>query len=184
VIYWPIGLDGAGYYRLGGYDANVRREALPHEESRFVSGWNLSLSATLRGRVPLGPIDLVFLDRLLGEHTDIGEGAFYYSMKRDLILARRDWVLDNEAALLAELRLEADLQFRAGLFDQSRYVPASGYVHHQVGVMAMATWTDPVPELEELTLVLRGGYYTDHVVRADSFSVLGVLSVIHSVGSP
>ncbi len=183
-VVWPIGMEGAGYYGLGGYDDDVRPEQLTAERGATATGWSLRLSATLQGLVPLGDgARLLVQDQLTAQHASLGDASHYYDMKWDLVLARQDWALINHAVLLLEVDLGPGLHLRVGAYDDARYVPASGHVGHQVGPIAMLAIDRPAPEVPEVTPFLRGGYYTDHVLRREELTVLGGLGVTYDLGA-
>ncbi len=179
---WPIGMDGAGYYPVDVYDGDVSAEQLPGHAGETAGGWNLTVAATLQGLVPLGPARLLIWNETQLGHVTLGDAPYFYSLKHDLILAGRDWVLENDALLLAELALSADVGFRFGAYDSLRFVPASGYLGHQVGPVLMLTFERPSEEVTRVEIFVRGGWYTDHVVRQDELTTLGVVSVTYDLG--
>ena len=101
----------------------------------------------------------------------------------DLILARQDWMIENDALLLVEGNLSPNIALRAGAYDNLRYVPASGYIGHQLGPMAMLVIDHPSAEVTEVTPFIRGGYYTDHLLRAGELTILGGVSVSYDLGA-
>lgn len=180
---WPLGISGAGYYGLTGYDDDVSPSALNAERGAPAGGWSARLSATLQGMVPLGPVRLLIQDQLTVQHASLGDASHYYDMKWDLVLARQDLVWINGAVLLLELDLEPTTHLRLGAYDDLRFVPASGYLGHQAGPLVMLTLDRPAAEVPSLSIFVRGGYYTHHVVRADELTVLGGVSVDYDLGS-
>lgn len=181
-LMWPIGMDGAGYYPLGGYGADVRSEQLPGHAGEGAGGWNLTLAATLQGLVPLGPARLLIWNQTQISHVTLGEASHFYSLEHDLILAGRDWVLENDALLLAEVSLSESVALRFGAYDNLRHVPASGYVGHQVGPIVMLAFERPADAVTSLGLFVRGGWYTHHVVRRDEVTTLGGVQVTYDLG--
>lgn len=179
---WPIGMNGAGHYALGGYDGDVRAQSLPGEEGQSASGWTASVSATLQGAVDVGEHRLLMMSELGFARALLGDDAFYYSMKYDLVLAREDYVLTNSAFLGVELRAAPDFVVRLGAYDDLRHVPASGYVGHQVGGLAMVEWEHPGPGVGSLAIFVRGGGYTHHVTRQDEATILGGVAVDYDLG--
>lgn len=181
-VMWPIGMDGAGYYPVDGYGGDVRAEQLPGHAGETASGWNLTVAATLQGLVPLGPLRLLIWDEVQLGHVSLGAASHFYSLKHDLVLAGRDWVLENDALLLAEVSLSSDASLRFGAYDNLRYVPSSGYLGHQVGPVLMLSFERPSDEVTRVELFVRGGWYTDHVVREAELTTLGVVSVTYDLG--
>lgn len=180
-VLWPIGMEGAGYYALDGYE--LRQEELAPENGESAQGWAGRLSATAQGLVPIGPTRLLLYDQLTAQYASLGSGSHYYDMKWDLVLAREDWVLVNSAAVLLEVDLGADVALRFGAYDEVRFVPASGYVGHQVGAIAMLEVENAAPEVPSITPFVRGGYYTSHVQRADEWTILGGVAIDYDLGA-
>ena len=168
---WPIGMNAAGHYGLTSYDDDVRGEALPGAQGGSARGVFAGGSATLQGAIGLGLT-----------YVALGDAPYYYSMKHDLVLAREDLVLTNSAFLGIEARCASDLLLRVGVYDDLRHVPASGYVGHQLGPIAMVSWERIDPALSGLTIFVRGGGYTHHVFRAGEATILGGLALDYDLG--
>jgi hypothetical protein len=182
-VVWPIGMSGAGYYALQSYQDDVRPSALTAERGEVATGWSMRLSGTLQGLVPIASdVRILAASELTVQHAALGHGSHYYDMKWDLVLAQRDWVLINGAAVLLELDTDPSTRVRFGVYDDVRYVPASGYVGHQVGPLATLTFRQPAPEIPSLTIFVRGGYHTHHVIRADELTILGGVAVSYDLG--
>jgi hypothetical protein len=180
-VVWPIGMEGAGYFGLDSETEDV--QVLAAERAESAVGWSARLGATLQGAIPLGPVRLLIADQLTAQYAEIGAAPFYYDMRWDLVMAREDWVLINNAVVLVDIPLDATLKLRAGAYDDLRYVPRSGYIGHQVGPIVALTIEHPAPEVPEVTPYIRAGYYTDHVVRAEEFTILAGVSVTYDLGA-
>lgn len=180
---WPIGMSGAGYYGLSGYEEDVSPSALNAERGAAAGGWSARAYATVQGLVPLGPVRLLIQDQLIVQHASLGGASHYYDMKWDLILARQDLVLINSAVLLLEIDLEATTHLRLGGYDDVRFVPSSGYLGHQVGPLVMLTLDRPASEVPSLSIFVRGGYYTHHVIRRDELTILGGVAIDYDLGA-
>jgi hypothetical protein len=181
-VLWPIGMDGAGYYGLTGYDADVRSQALPADAGGTATGWTATGSATLQGMLPIGPIRLLFADEVGLARAMLGSEPFHYSPKYDLVLAREDVLVTSSAFLGIELDAASDLIVRVGAYDDLRHVPASGYVGHQVGGLAMLEWARPASGVRSLGVFVRGGFYTHHVVREGEATILGGVALSYDLG--
>lgn len=180
---WPIGMDGAGHYGLSGYDADVRGGSLPANEAGTANGWLATVSVTLQGAIDLdGGARLLMASELALTRAVMGDAPFYYSMKHDLVLAREDFVVLNSAFVGGEVRAAPDLVVRFGVYDDLRVVPASGYVGHQLGPLAMLEWQNTAPGIASLALFVRGGFYTHHVTRAEEATILGGVAVDYDLG--
>ncbi|MGE0785139.1 MAG: hypothetical protein AB7S26_05575 [Sandaracinaceae bacterium] len=175
---WAIGMDGAGYYGLDGYDGDVHSQALGADRGGSATGWSMRYGAQLQGAIPLGDgARLILVDCATVNYTRMGEAPFYYSMQYDLVAARAEWLVLNDAHLLVEIELGRDIALVAGLYDNARFVPSSGYVGHQLGPIVALDLRGIDPAIDSLGVFVRGGYYTDHVTRADSFTILGGISI-------
>jgi hypothetical protein len=180
---WPIGMSGAGYYGLSGYDGDVRPQALPPEQGGQADGWLATASVTLQGAVDLGGgARILALSELGFTHAVLGDDPFYYSMKHDLVLAREDFLLTNGAFVGLELRPLPDFVVRVGAYDDLRHVPASGYLGHQVGGIVMVGWDHLSANVSSLTIFVRSGGYTHHVVRQDQATILAGVAVDYDLG--
>jgi hypothetical protein len=180
---WPIGMDAAGHYGLTGYGDDVHGQSLPGSEGGSATGVFAGGSATLQGAVGVAEgVRLLVANELGLTYVALGSALFYYSMKHDLVLAREDLVLLNSAFVGVEVRCASDLLFRGGVYDDLRHVPASGYVGHQLGPIAMLSWSDPAPSVSGLTVFVRGGGYTHHVIRAGEATVLGGVALDYDLG--
>lgn len=180
---WPIGMDGAGYYGLDGYDAEVRDQALAADLGGNATGWNLRLLARLQGAVPLWEgARLIVANQQAWEHDTLGDQSHYYSMKHDLVLARQDWLVQNDALALLNVAVASDVGFTVGAYSNLRWVPSSSYVGHQVGPMVAVSFERVTREVGTIDLFVRGGYYTHHVTRGDELTILGGISIDYDLG--
>lgn len=183
--YWTFFFDRAGYYGVDGYDADYRNSALPAEEAENATGWNVNLVTTLQARVGLGPVAIVASDILNVEFWSLGPEEFYVNLKRDLILARSDWVLANEAILCLEIPVGTRYLIRVGAFDTTRYVLESGTLSNLVGGMLMLNI--PVSRsgtVRNLTPLVRVGAYTHHPFRTGEVGAQLAVMVSYDLYSP
>lgn len=180
---WPIGMDGAGYYGLESYGADVRAQTLTANLGGSATGWNLHLRGRLQGAVPLSHgVRLIVVNQQSWEHDTLGGEPFYYSLKHDLVLARRDWIVTNDALVLTEIAVASDIDFTVGAYSNLRWVPRSGYVGHQVGPLVALSFEGVTDEVSSVTLFVRGGYYTHHGTREGELTVLGGVSIDYEIG--
>jgi hypothetical protein len=181
-LVWPIGMDGAGYYGVQGYDPDVG--SLPADEGASADGWSGALSVTGQGMIPMGEgVRLVFFDEASVQYAALGDASHYYDMKWNVVRAREDWVVLNSAALLLTLDLSRDIAVRIGAYDDLRYVPASGHLAHQVGGIAMLEVERAAPEVPAIHVFVRGGYYTSHALFGGQYSMLAGLAVDYDLGA-
>jgi hypothetical protein len=175
VALWPIGLQGAGFYALDGYEADVRGESLDGARGSVAAGVNVQLGATLRAAVALGPIRPILWSELVLEVERLGEQPFRYSPKYDLVLGREDLMLASSTMLLIELALSDTLRVRAGAYDDLRAVPSSGHLVHQIGPTLMVALDTPGETIREVLFVARAGVYTDPSRREGEWTGLAAL---------
>ncbi len=181
LAYWPFPFPRAGYFDLQGYDSDFRPEALPKEDAQTALGWNLNLVGVLRARVRLSDrLGIVALSMWAAERWVVGDGEFYFNLRRDLPLARRDWLVTAESLGAAEIAVDETWAVRLGLFDSFKWVPESGYTANQVGLLVGASWPNAdflIDGMRELQPMLRVGLYTAHEFRTWTVSaLLGVLA--------
>ncbi len=184
---WPLPLDGAGYFPLSGYGARYGSEDLPARAAGTASGWGARFVSVLRGRVDLAPLEdrfvyLAALDALFTDYADIGSAAFYAMIRHDVVAAQRDWIVGNEAIALVGIPIPGGPDFRIGAYSALRNVPAAGYVGHQVGGILMLTWERPLPGLDEISLFVRVGGYTNHAFRTGDPATMASASADHDLG--
>lgn len=184
---WSIPLDGAGYYPRDGYDARWSASDLPAATGGTASGWTFRGMAALRGLVdlatsPSGPLRLVVYDAFFADYTELGDAAYFAQLRFDVVSARHDWVLSNEAMLMIGIPIPDGPELRIGAYDAMRDVPASGYVGNQVGGLLMFTWMNPCPGIAELSVFVRVGGYTNHGVRLGQATTLGGATADHDLG--
>jgi hypothetical protein len=180
---WPIGMDGAGHYAVSGYDADVHSANLPADAAGGASGFTAGGNGTLQGAIELDArVRLVAADEVGRYYGRLGTAPHYTSMRYDLVLAREDLVLTNDALLAVEIRAASDLLVRAGVYSDLRHVPASGYVGHQVGPIVMLEWSGVAPAIEHLSVWVRGGGYTHHAIREGEATILGGVAVDYDFG--
>jgi hypothetical protein len=173
VEYWPLPLDGAGYFPLEGYTTHYKDTDLG-STGRAATGANATFTATLRGEVPLwGPHALYFADSLSADYWYLEGGDYYFNARRDVVLKKSDWVVNNYATLLLELRPTEKVGVHVGLVDDLNYVPASGYLANIVGVIASV----PIRRsgtVRDIEPFVRAAIYTHHAYRSGVQVLFGV----------
>ena len=150
-------------------------------------GWNFRTFAVLRGNIdvvnlPWGALVLAAYDSFLVDFHALGPAPYYAQVRHDLVSAREDWVLGNEANLAIGIPIPGGPQFRIGAYDALRVVPGSGYVGNQVGGILMLVFERPVPGIDELSIFVRVGGYTNHAIRAGEAATMGGASAEHDLG--
>lgn len=179
---WPLGMEGAGYFQMQGYADDFGVEARPADAGGSANGWNVRLRARLQGAVPIGDARLLASNTMTFEHDTLGSASHYYSPRHDLILARQDWVVLNDALVVAEIPLTSDVNIFAGAYSNLRWVPRSGYIGHQVGPLLALSFEHPADSVDSIGIFVRGGWYTHHGTREGQPTILGGLSVDYDLG--
>ncbi len=161
---WPLPIDGVGYFPLTSYGDRFSSDALPSSRAMTASGWNFRTFSVLRGRVdvatlPWGALTLVAVDAFIVDYHELGSAPFYTQVRHDVVTARQDWLLGNEATLAVGIPIPGGPELRIGGYDALRYVPGSGYLGHQFGGVLMLAWERPAPGISELTIFIRVGGY-------------------------
>jgi hypothetical protein len=181
---WNNGLDGAGYFPLPGYHAPW--SSRPAAGARSARGATASLTATLRGELQLaGPWSLVGGSSTSYQHWQLGDADYYYNVRLDLPLARRDRVVRNLAAVLVQRRLTDRAWLRAGVADDLLWVEGSGYHQNVLAALltgGLAGWPGPGHETQAF---LRVGGYTAHASqRGQAQLVAGVSTTFDLAPGP
>jgi hypothetical protein len=179
---WPIPFEGAGFYPMSGYDSLFRSADVPLSRAEAAGGWNLRLISVFRGVLELGPLTLSAQDTSFADYLEVGHADFYYNVRQDVVTARSDWVLGNDANLLLGVPVDGGPEIRLGIFDTVRGAPAGGGVVHQLGGIVMLIWERPFPGMDTLSIFARVGGYTHHAVRGDEAGALGAISADHDLG--
>ena len=180
---WPIGMDGAGHYAVSGYGADVHSANLPADAAGSASGFTAGGNGTLQGAIDLDAhVRIIAADEVGLYYVRLGTAPHYTSMRYDLVLAREDLVLTNDALVAVEIRAASDLVVRAGAYSDLRHVPASGYVGHQTGPIVMLEWSGVAPSIEHLAVWVRGGGHTHHAIREGEATILGGVAVDYDLG--
>ena len=175
VFYWPIGLNGAGYYELDGYEDNYHESQLPPEDGEPALGWYLRTGATVQLAIPMGPVRLLITDTLVAELWQLGEQPFYFHNRNDVPAARREWFLDNMTLLMAEIPLHPNLDLRTGLNYQLTMNLGAKQMSNVLGGVAMFRFKKLGRALRDFTPLVRIGGRTHHPVRQGDFSFLVAL---------
>jgi len=177
VQYWTLPLDGAGYYSVDSYAADYRDSALPASRASAATGAEAGASVTLQGQIELGSrTSLAATATLNPEYWSIGSGAFWVNQRRDVILARSDWLLKSTSSILLVLE-RGRATARVGAFDDLTLVPRADYVANIVGGVAMVDFRHATASLHELSAFVRIGGYTQHAFREGVTALFGVSGV-------
>jgi hypothetical protein len=171
---WTIGLDGAGYFPLSGYDADW--STLPAAEARPAHGYVANLLARLRGELPLGASwSLLAVNTTSFQFWQLGDAPYYYNTRYDLPMARREWLLRDVALLLASHPLSDRVKLRVGAVDDFSRVTGSGYRQNVLAGLLAAVFSGwPGPRDETLAFLRLGGYTAHAYLRGELQLYAGV----------
>ncbi len=180
---WSLGMDGAGYFPMNGYEADLGADNLRGDMGQAASGWNVAISAILQGAVDIGAARLLMWVQLGAEHVSLGSAPYHYSPRHDAILAQQEWTLSAQSLLLFEHPIENALKLRIGVYDHALFVPRSDYLANQIGPIAALLIERPAPGIDEIMPLVRVGTYSDHPTRAGAWTLLAAVFVRYDLGA-
>jgi hypothetical protein len=172
VFYWPIRLNGAGYYPMDSYEQDYTETLLLPELGETALGWYLRAGTTLQLAVPIGPVQLLVSDNLMFEHWQLGEDNYYFHNRNDIPAARREWFIDNMALLLAGFPVHPNLDLRVGLNHQLTMNFGAKQMSNFFGGMAMFRFKKLGKALYDFTPLVRVGVRPQHPVREGNFTFI------------
>jgi hypothetical protein len=173
VVYWPFHFtDGAGYFGEHGYTRAYADPALPERNAEAALGLVVTLTLVLRGSVELHPrLGLLLTNSLAGEYWQLGHAPYYVNLRRDVVLARNDWLLKNTALVAFEVHARKGpgvrVDVRLGVTDDLTEVPASGQLVNIVGGW-LSVLVRRAGRLRDIEPFVRVGGYTHHPFRTDT----------------
>ena len=176
ILYWPIGLEGAGYYPLGGYESDYRSEALPGDAGAEAQGWYLRGGMTLQLAASIGPVRLIVLDSLQLERWVLGESEHYYHNRNDLPAANPESFIDNNAIVMVEIPLRPNINLRLGVNDQLVMNLGARQISNTLAGVAMVHFERVGERIHDLTPIFRIGGRTHHPVRQGEISIIVALT--------
>ncbi len=183
IAMWSLGMEGAGFYPVDGYGAEVRGDNLAAGSGGDATGSNLQLSAIVQGAVSLGPVRPIFWSQLALDHETLGDAPFHYSPRTGLVLRRDDWMLGSSTMLLLEVALDEGVLLRVGAYDDLRYVPGSGVLINQVGPMVALSLERVDPSITEILFLVRAAAYTSSPTLEGQWTGLAGVIVRYDLGS-
>ena len=172
VFYWPISLNGAGYYELDSYEEDYSEELLLPENGESALGWYLRTGVTLQAAVSLGPVRLLATNTLLAELWELGEQPFYFHNRNDIPAAKREWFLDNMTLVMAEIPLHPNLDLRAGVNHQLTMNLGAKQMSNFLGGVAMFRFKKLGRAIRDFTPLVRFGGRSRHPVREGDFTFI------------
>ncbi len=172
VFYWPIGLNGAGYYELASYEEDYSAEFLLPGDGASALGWYLRTGATLQAAVSLGPIRLLATNTFLAELWELGEQPFYFHNRNDIPAAKREWFIDNMTLVMAEIPLHPNLDLRAGINHQLTMNLGAKQMSNFFGGVTMFRFKKLGRAIRDFTPLVRLGGRSRHPVREGDFTFL------------
>ena len=96
------------------------------------------MSATLQGELDAGPLELQFTNTLAAEAWWLGDQSYYVNLRRDVILARKDYLLVNMNIARVVAPLPWGTEVSVGWIDETFYVPASRFFANRLA--GLVTW--------------------------------------------
>ncbi len=172
---WSLPLDGAGYFSFPGYTTRYTEKELPSSKAGSAYGLNVTVGARLQGELPVFNDHLVITNSFQIDYWHVGDGSHYYNARRDVILARSDWVVKNNANLMLKVKASSTVSMQFGVQDDFTFVPGSGYVANIIGFF----FSLPIRRegtLRDIEPFIRLGTYTHHAYRS-GFQLFGGISI-------
>ncbi|MEE2828952.1 MAG: hypothetical protein VX498_07175 [Myxococcota bacterium] len=176
VFYWPIGMKGAGYYPLDGYQADYLPDDLPAKDGGSALGWYLRGGVTLQFAGDLGPIRLIFIDSVQVERWSVGPAEHYFLNRNDLPAANPEGFVDNSAILLVEVPVHPNARLRIGATDQLTANFGAGQVSNVLGGVVMVNFDRMGDRIRDFTPIVRLGVRTHHPMRQGDFNIILALA--------
>ena len=178
VLYWPIGLSGAGYYPLDTYQQDYSQASLPAEDGESALGWYLRTGVTLQAAVSIGPVRLLAANTFVAELWQLGEQPYYFHNRNDLPAATREWFLDNMTLVMAEIPLHPNLDLRVGVNHQLTMNLGMKQMSNFMGGVTMFRFKKLGTKLRDFTPLVRFGARSRHPLREGDFTF--IVAVIFS----
>ena len=176
IFYWPIGVSGAGYYPIAGYESDYAREKLPADEGESAIGWYVRFGPTLQLAFPIGPLRLIFVDSAFFEHWQIGDADFYFHNRNDLPAANSEWMVDQSALLLVEIPVHKNAALRFGVNDQLIMNFGGKNISNALRGIAMINLKRLGPKIRDFSPIIALGGRTHHPVRGGDVNFIVALS--------
>ena len=172
---WALPLEGAGYFAFPGYTKAFGDDKLVSANATGAKGANVTFSARLQAEVPVFNDTLVFSNSFQVDYWYVGDAPYYYNARRDVILAKSDVLLKNNASLLFRIRASRTVGLQFGVQDDLTYVPGSSYVANIIGIfLSVPVRRDGT--LRDIEPFVRLGAYTHHAFRS-GFQVFAGISI-------
>ncbi len=171
---WPLPIDGAGYFGFPSYTRQFQDSTMPAKEARWSGGLNATFYVNLQGEVPItSRVSLIATNSFAGDYWYVGDKAYYFNPRRDLVLQKSDWVVKNTGFLLAGIKLTDEVDLRVDAVDDLTWVPRSGYFANILsGFVSVPIRRNRA--LRDIEPFLRLGAYTDHGWRTGPTLMAGV----------
>lgn len=160
---WTLPINGAGYYAFQSYDDDYSDEVRTQDRARQAGGFAFAGSARLQARIgPAEGLNVVIVNTFLAEAWSLGDGPYFYNLRRDILLAREDWVFKNTAVSFVQIPITANVATRLGVTDDTVVVPVSGRTGNIVAGLATLLIRRVGATIRELQPFLRIGVHTHH----------------------
>jgi hypothetical protein len=175
VMYWPLPLDGAGYFGRDTWTRFVPDTEMPARDGRAAAGLNVTLAVNLQAQIPLaGPVQLVVTNSTAFDYWNLGPRAFYLNARRDFVMARSDYLWKNTAFLMLEIAAAPGIGVRLGATDDLCFQPRYSVLSNIVSGWASVPMRRDGGELRDIEPYVRAGAYTSHGWRHGFQLMFGV----------
>lgn len=172
---WQLPLDGAGYFAFPSYTTRFTEKELPSAHATSSYGASVTLGARLQAEAPVGAQHLVITNTTQAEYWYVVGGSHNYNLRRDVILAKSDWLVKNNATIAFKVRASDTVSLQFGVQDDFTFVPASNYVANIIGAFVSV----PIRRngfLRDIEPFARFGAFTHHAYRV-GFQFFGGISM-------
>lgn len=175
---WSFPIDGKGYYPVKDYNSDFREETLKKSKGKSASGVNARLRATLRMKFPLSSkLALALIDNLYIDYWWVDRNSYYKNLRWDLIMRRSDVVIVNDAQLLLEIDFHSNMTIYLGVYNETAHVPKDPYTANVAAGVFMYQFKRLGKLVRNLTLIVRGGAYTNHAIRQKEYYVMAGIAL-------
>lgn len=175
---WTTGLSGTGHNSRVSYAHSFPSNGFSHEiegDPTTTTGFRAAWYATFRASYAIahirhGDIEIIGLDSLGGEYWLMGNDPYYYNLRTETIMARSDFVLSNDFALLVSIPITENISMMTGVLDSLIYLPRANRVdHNMVAGIVSVTLAQLGQRVRGLRAFIIAGGYTNHESRELTF---------------
>lgn len=185
--HWSIPGTSSGFFKLKGYHDSYRDSDLAKKHGGTASAIIVQSRTTLRARVDIGPqTRLALVNNFWVDFYWIDQSTFYKNIPRDVVLARRDWVVVNDVTLLLEmiLRERNPISLFLAFQHEWTYVPDHPYHAHLLTGFVILQVARLGSVVRNLRVFIQAGSHVEHQFRTGQLYIGGGIIVDYDLGLP